>query len=112
VFEQGGRRILQYRRLVGADQSACRRDDLRYPGPLRPKNGSYREQISFVTDRPGHDQRYAIDASKITEKLGWTPGHNFETGIDRTVRWYLDNETWWREILARTNAADRRGLKA
>jgi dTDP-glucose 4,6-dehydratase len=79
---------------------------------LRPKTKSYREQINFVTDRPGHDQRYAIDASKIKDRLGWTPGHNFETGIERTVRWYLDNETWWREILGRTNAADRRGLRA
>ena len=78
---------------------------------LRPTNRSHHELVRFVADRPGHDQRYAIDASKITEKLGWTPGHDFESGIDRTVNWYLDNEGWWREILARTNAAARRGLK-
>jgi len=79
---------------------------------LRPAPKSYREQISFVADRPGHDQRYAIDAAKIKNKLGWTPSHTFETGIDHTVRWYLANEGWWRDILNRTNAADRRGLKA
>ena len=80
---------------------------------LRPRadGGSYREQISFVADRPGHDQRYAIDASKIKEKLGWAPRNTFETGIERTIQWYLDNEVWWREILDRTDAATRRGLK-
>jgi dTDP-glucose 4,6-dehydratase len=80
---------------------------------LRPrKDGrAYAEQISFVTDRPGHDQRYAIDASKLKDQLGWTPRHSFETGIEQTVRWYLDNETWWRDILSGTDAAARRGLK-
>jgi dTDP-glucose 4,6-dehydratase len=79
---------------------------------MRPRaGGSYRDQISFVTDRPGHDQRYAIDASKIKETLGWTPRNSFETGIEQTVRWYLDNEAWWRGILDRTDAAARRGLK-
>jgi dTDP-glucose 4,6-dehydratase len=77
---------------------------------LRPGPKSYREQISFVADRPGHDQRYVIDAAKIKDRLGWTPNHTFETGIDHTVRWYLANEGWWRDILNRTNAADRRGL--
>jgi dTDP-glucose 4,6-dehydratase len=79
---------------------------------LRPAAGgkSYKEQISFVADRPGHDQRYAIDAANIREKLGWTPANSFESGIEQTVRWYLDNEHWWREILDHSNAADRRGL--
>jgi dTDP-glucose 4,6-dehydratase len=54
----------------------------------------YREQIAFVKDRPGHDRRYAIDASKIAEKLDWTPDETFETGIKRTVEWYLGNEEW------------------
>jgi dTDP-glucose 4,6-dehydratase len=80
---------------------------------LRPRadGNSYVEQISFVTDRPGHDQRYAIDASNIKAKLGWAPRNTFESGIDHTVRWYLDNESWWRDILNRTDAAARRGLK-
>lgn len=56
-----------------------------------PKNTSYREQISFVTDRPGHDFRYAIDASKIESELGWKANENFETGIRKTITWYLDN---------------------
>ncbi len=63
---------------------------------LRPKmdSKSYREQIAYVTDRPGHDRRYAIDASKIERELGWKPAETFETGIRKTVRWYLDNEAW------------------
>jgi dTDP-glucose 4,6-dehydratase len=63
---------------------------------LRPrKDGkSYREQITFVTDRPGHDRRYAIDARKIEHELGWKPAETFETGIRKTVRWYLDNQDW------------------
>ena len=66
---------------------------------LRPKtSGKYREQIKFVPDRPGHDKRYAIDASKIKDDLGWQPQETFETGIEKTVRWYLDNDWWWRPI--------------
>ncbi len=55
---------------------------------------SYREQIAFVTDRPGHDRRYAIDARKIERELGWKPAETFETGIRKTVRWYLENQDW------------------
>jgi dTDP-glucose 4,6-dehydratase len=54
----------------------------------------YREQIAYVTDRPGHDRRYAIDASKIEHELGWKPAETFETGIRKTVQWYLDNQSW------------------
>ncbi len=63
---------------------------------LRPRSDkkSYREQIAFVTDRPGHDRRYAIDARKIERELGWKPAETFETGIRKTVRWYLDNQDW------------------
>ena len=56
--------------------------------------GSYREQITFVTDRPGHDRRYAIDATRIERELGWKPADSFETGIRKTVHWYLDNSAW------------------
>ncbi|MBX2828744.1 MAG: dTDP-glucose 4,6-dehydratase [Flavobacteriaceae bacterium] len=59
---------------------------------LRPKEGSYRDQISFVTDRPGHDFRYAIDASKIEGDLGWKADENFESGIQKTIEWYLNNQ--------------------
>ncbi|HSM99087.1 MAG TPA: dTDP-glucose 4,6-dehydratase, partial [Gallionella sp.] len=63
---------------------------------LRPRadKRSYREQIAFVTDRPGHDRRYAIDARKIERELGWKPVETFETGIRKTVQWYLDNQDW------------------
>jgi len=79
---------------------------------LRPRaDGTpYREQISFVADRPGHDQRYAIDATRIRDELGWVPRETFETGIERTVGWYLANEAWWRDILATRDADRRRGL--
>jgi dTDP-glucose 4,6-dehydratase len=69
---------------------------------LQPPAGGithYRELISFVTDRPGHDQRYAIDASKIKRELGWAPTETFETGLRKTVQWYLDNPEWWQRIL-------------
>ena len=63
---------------------------------LRPKagGGTYRDQITYVTDRPGHDRRYAIDASKIEQELGWRPAETFDTGIRKTVQWYLDNSAW------------------
>lgn len=61
----------------------------------KPKaSGSYRDQITFVTDRPGHDARYAIDASKLERDLGWKPAETFETGIQKTVQWYLNNQDW------------------
>ena len=60
----------------------------------RPDSKSYREQITFVTDRPGHDRRYAIDARKIERELGWKPVETFATGIRKTVQWYLDNQDW------------------
>lgn len=59
-----------------------------------PKTGSYRDQITYVTDRPGHDRRYAIDADKISRELGWKPQETFESGIRKTVQWYLDNQCW------------------
>src|SRR5450830_1184760 len=63
---------------------------------LRPRadGASYRQQISYVTDRPGHDRRYAIDASKIARELGWKPAETFDSGIRKTVQWYLDNPQW------------------
>jgi dTDP-glucose 4,6-dehydratase len=59
---------------------------------------SYRCQITFVADRPGHDRRYAIDAGKLERELGWKPAETFETGIGKTVRWYLDNQDWVRKV--------------
>ncbi len=60
----------------------------------RPDGRSYREQITYVTDRPGHDRRYAIDASKLERELGWKPAETFDTGIRKTVQWYLQNQSW------------------
>lgn len=76
----------------------------------RQDGRSYSQQIAYVADRPGHDQRYAIDAAKIADALGWRPLESFESGIEKTVAWYLDNRDWWAEILDRTQAAMRRGL--
>jgi dTDP-glucose 4,6-dehydratase len=66
--------------------------------------GNSRKLITFVKDRPGHDRRYAIDASKIQRELGWTPAHKFEDGIRETIRWYLDNQAWVKTVLAKTKA--------
>lgn len=63
-----------------------------------PKDGSYRDQITYVTDRPGHDRRYAIDAAKISDELGWTPLETFESGIRKTVKWYLSNTQWVKNV--------------
>jgi dTDP-glucose 4,6-dehydratase len=60
----------------------------------KPDGKSYRDQITYVTDRPGHDRRYAIDASKIQRELGWKPAETFESGIRKTVQWYLSNKDW------------------
>ncbi|WP_454732107.1 MULTISPECIES: dTDP-glucose 4,6-dehydratase [Cupriavidus] len=68
---------------------------------LKPKAaGSYRDQISFVKDRPGHDRRYAIDARKLERELGWKPAETFESGLRKTVRWYLDNQAWVQDVMS------------
>ena len=72
--------------------------------------GSRRRLITFVTDRPGHDHRYAIDPAKITRELGWQPSENFESGLRKTVQWYLANRSWWQAILDGGYRADRLGL--
>ncbi|KVU29930.1 dTDP-glucose 4,6-dehydratase [Burkholderia ubonensis] len=67
----------------------------------RPKaTGSYRDQITYVKDRPGHDRRYAIDARKLERELGWKPAETFETGLAKTVRWYLDNQAWVDDVVS------------
>ncbi|HEY2010074.1 MAG TPA: dTDP-glucose 4,6-dehydratase [Rhizomicrobium sp.] len=70
----------------------------------------HQELIQFVTDRPGHDARYAIDATKIRTELGWKPQENFESGLEKTVRWYLENRTWWERILSGVYRTERLGL--
>jgi dTDP-glucose 4,6-dehydratase len=76
---------------------------------LVPGNRPREELIEFVTDRPGHDVRYAIDATRLETELGWRAQENFETGIEKTVQWYLDNEWWWRPLRERY-AGERLGL--
>ncbi len=75
---------------------------------MAPKSRAHEELIEFVTDRPGHDMRYAIDAAKIARELGWKPSVTVEEGMRRTVRWYLDNRPWWEKLRAR--AGGRLGL--
>lgn len=75
------------------------------------KEGSYRDLITFVKDRPGHDLRYAIDASKIEKELGWKPLENFETGLQKTIKWYLENESWWSQVLNGDYQLKRVGVK-
>jgi dTDP-glucose 4,6-dehydratase len=78
---------------------------------LSPSDSDARRRlITFVADRPGHDKRYAIDASKLERELGWHAEENFESGIAKTVQWYLNQEPWWRAILARGYTAGRLGL--
>ena len=73
------------------------------------ESGSYRDLIAFVPDRPGHDLRYAIDSSKIERELGWRAEESFESGLEKTVRWFLENEWWWRPIREQKYAGQRLG---
>lgn len=115
VFERGrpGRRYNiggnAERRNIDVVRTLCATLDRLRP---RREGGSYADQIGFVADRPGHDQRYAIDASRIRDELGWAPRESFESGLETTIRWYLDSEAWWRPIVAGQAADVRRGLAA
>ncbi len=75
----------------------------------RPGAAPYAEQITFVEDRPGHDMRYAIDPTRIREELGWRPSVTLEQGLEKTVQWYLDNESWWRALQDREGVGQRLG---
>ena len=78
--------------------------------PNKPEGvNQYQDLITYVTDRPGHDVRYAIDASKIERELGWTPKESFETGIRKTVEWYLNNKYWWSRVLDGSYSMERLG---
>ncbi len=78
---------------------------------LRPKDRPHRELVTFVADRPGHDKRYAIDATRLETELGWRARESFETGVAKTVRWYIDREDWWRPLRDRYDGR-RLGLSA
>jgi len=87
-------------------ETICSLLDRLHPSPT----GSRQRLITFVADRPGHDRRYAIDASKLERELGWRAKENFESGLEKTVRWYLSNRPWWTAILERGYSANRLGL--
>lgn len=101
TYNVGGR---NERRNIEVVQTICTVLD-----ELAPANRAREELIEFVTDRPGHDARYAIDASKLEAELGWRARENFDTGIEKTVRWYLDNDWWWRPLRERYKG-ERLGL--
>ncbi len=102
TYNVGGRNERKNLDVVGA---ICDCLDELQPHPA----GSYRNLIEFVPDRPGHDLRYAIDATKIETELGWRAQEAFDTGIRKTVQWYLDNEWWWKPIREAKYAGDRLG---
>ncbi|MGB0262715.1 MAG: dTDP-glucose 4,6-dehydratase [Henriciella sp.] len=102
TYNIGGRAERQNREVVA---SICELLDRAKP---RHDGRSYSEQIRYVTDRPGHDRRYAIDPGKIETELGWTAQETFETGLSKTVHWYLQNDWWWGPIRER-DRGDRKG---
>jgi dTDP-glucose 4,6-dehydratase len=101
TYNVGGR---NERRNIDVVRSICAILD-----KLAPSGHPREELIEFVTDRPGHDARYAIDATKLERELGWRARQNFDTGIEKTVQWYLDNDWWWRPLRERY-AGERLGL--
>ncbi len=99
---------LNERRNIDVVEQLCSVLDRRIPR----RQGCHRDLIDFVTDRPGHDFRYAIDCSKIRRAFGWEPRETFESGIEATVDWYLANEAWWRPLRERVYGGRRLGLVA
>jgi dTDP-glucose 4,6-dehydratase len=93
------------RRNIDVVMNICRILD-----ELRPRDVAHQQLIEFVADRPGHDQRYAIDTSHARKQLGWQPQETFDSGLRKTVQWYLDNENWWRRVLSGEYRGERLGL--
>lgn len=96
------------RRNIDLVLTICASLDARRPKAV----GSYADQIVFVTDRPGHDARYAINARRLHDELGWKPNVSLEDGLARTVTWYLENEPWWRALEDRKGVGQRLGVTA
>ena len=79
---------------------------------IKPKSsGKYADLITFVEDRPGHDQRYAIDTSRMRNELGWNPSVTIFEGLEKTIKWYIDNQTWWETLQQRNGVGKRLGIK-
>jgi dTDP-glucose 4,6-dehydratase len=97
------------RRNIDVVRAICGHLDELLPNTV---NRPHAKLIEFVTDRPGHDQRYAIDAGKIARELGWRPKYRFEDGLRETVRWYLDNRGWWERVMSGAYRGERLGLKS
>jgi dTDP-glucose 4,6-dehydratase len=87
-------------------------DILQRTAPEACRGRAFSDQITFVKDRPGHDTRYAIDAGKIARELGWMPAETFDTGLEKTVRWYLENQNWWQRVLDGSYRLERIGTAA
>ena len=102
TYNVGGR---NERRNIDVVRTVCAILDRR-----APKSHPHADLITFVTDRPGHDARYAIDATKLETELGWRAQENFETGLEKTVAWYLANESWWRPLRDKVYAGERLGV--
>jgi dTDP-glucose 4,6-dehydratase len=97
------------RRNIEVVREICTLLDEMLPGST---NRPHESLIRFVTDRPGHDARYAIDATKIKTELGWQPRHSFDSGLRDTVRWFLDNRSWWERVMSGAYRGERLGLSA
>jgi dTDP-glucose 4,6-dehydratase len=97
------------RRNLEVVQMLC--DLLEELAPIKPAGvRRFRDLITYVDDRPGHDRRYAIDAGKLQRELGWAPQESFESGLRKTVQWYLDNALWWRRVRDGSYRGERLGL--
>lgn len=109
TYNIGGNNELKNIDLV---HTLCTLMDELCPPPTNSPLTTYHSLITFVTDRPGHDLRYAIDASKIKRELGWTPKQDHQSGFRKTVQWYLDNQPWWQNILSGEYQLERLGTKS
>ena len=103
-YNVGGRNERQNIEVV---RRICQLMDKHAPNPVE---GGHETLITYVTDRPGHDARYAIDATKLESELGWKAEEDFDSGIEKTVCWYLENQAWWQPILDGTYSGERLGL--